>query len=147
MPMKIGRSELAKRAARAGGTALLSVVPDAGIIAKEGRGNFVTAGDLASEKAIMDLIRKYFPNDQILSEETASDITNLLEVPKLWVIDPIDGTWNFANHIPIWGSLIAVNKNGETIYAAMYFPLDDSFYWAEKGKGAFCNGSPLKISD
>lgn len=147
MPMKIGRSELAKRAARAGGTALLSVVPDAGIIAKEGRGNFVTAGDLASEKAIMDLIRKYFPNDQILSEETASDITNLLEVPKLWVIDPIDGTNNFRHDRNYSAVSVGYVEKGVSKIGAVYDPFRDELFFAETGKGATVNEKPLQVSD
>ncbi len=112
---------------------------------KTDRLDLLTSADVAVSEFLVAKIHENFPDHHIHSEEMVDDINPGAEYE--WVIDPIDGTWNFANHIPIWGSLIAVNKNGETIYAAMYFPLDDSFYWAEKGKGAFCNGSPLKISD
>ncbi len=147
MPMKIERTELAKQAAKAGGAALLSVLPNEGIIAKEGRGNFVTAGDMASEKVIIDLIQKYFPEDQILSEETASDITNFLEVPRLWVIDPIDGTNNFRHDRNYSAVSVGYVEKGVSKIGAVYDPFRDELFVAEKGKGATVKEKPLNVSD
>jgi myo-inositol-1(or 4)-monophosphatase len=143
--MKFDRSELAKEAARAGGAALLSVLPDTGIVAKAGRGNFVTAGDLASEKAIMDLIKKYFPHDQILSEETESTIPDLLKAPNLWVIDPIDGTNNFRNGRNYSAVSVGYVEKGVSKIGAVFDPFRNELFFAEAGKGATLNEKPLRV--
>jgi myo-inositol-1(or 4)-monophosphatase len=144
--MRFERAELAKQAARAGGKALLSVVPDAGIVAKEGRGNFVTAGDLASEKAILDLIKKYFPGDQILSEETESAIPDLLQASNLWVIDPIDGTNNFRNGRNYSAVSVGYVEKGVSKIGAVFDPFRNELFFAESGKGATVNETPLQVS-
>lgn len=112
---------------------------------KTDRLDLLTSADVAVSEFLVETIHKKFPDHHIHSEEMAIDINPGAEYE--WVIDPIDGTWNFANHIPLWGSLIAVQYQGETKYAGMYFPIDDFFYWAEKGQGAFGNGNPIKISE
>lgn len=111
---------------------------------KTDRLDLLTSADVAVSEFLVEAIHSKFPEHHIHSEEMEVDINPGAEYE--WVIDPIDGTWNFANHIPIWGSLIAVIHKGETKYAAAYFPVDDMFYWAEKGQGAFCNGNPIKVS-
>ena len=111
---------------------------------KTDRLDLLTSADVAVSEFLVDAIHVKFPDHHIHSEEMAVDINPGAEYE--WVIDPIDGTWNFANHIPIWGSLIALEYKGETKYAGMYFPIDDFFFWAEKDQGAFCNGNPIKVS-
>lgn len=107
--------------------------------------DLVTNADVAVSEFLVKAIQTKFPDHHIHSEEMAIDVNPGAEYE--WVIDPIDGTWNFANHIPLWGSLIAFLHNGETKYAAAYFPIDDWFYWAEKGQGAFCNNKVIHVSD
>lgn len=86
----IKQLELAKQAAHIAGDIIKSAHPQEGSTAKEGRLNFVTAADLASEKAIIEHIRQEYPEDTILSEETHSELENPLSIDHLWVIDPID---------------------------------------------------------
>jgi myo-inositol-1(or 4)-monophosphatase len=139
----IERSELAQQAAIIAGEIIRSSHPQAGSVSKEGRLNFVTAADLASEKAIIDHIRKEFPDDAILSEETNAELDDPLSVSRLWVIDPIDGTNNFRRQRDYSGVSIGYVEHGETILGAIYNPFRDELFTAQKGKGAFLNGERI----
>ncbi|MBS1744037.1 MAG: inositol monophosphatase [Bacteroidetes bacterium] len=111
---------------------------------KEGINNLVTEADHASEKAIIDVIRNVYPDHFILSEETGAIPS---ESEYKWIIDPIDGTVNFANGIPICCVSIAVEKNGKMILGAVYNPLMNELYVAEKGKGATLNDKKIAVSN
>lgn len=111
---------------------------------KEGINNLVTEADLASEKAIIHVIQKEYPDHFILSEETG-EIKSDNEYK--WIIDPIDGTVNFANGIPICCVSIGVEKNGGMIMGAVYNPFIDEFFFAEKGEGASLNGKKISVSN
>jgi myo-inositol-1(or 4)-monophosphatase len=110
---------------------------------KEGVNNLVTEADHASEKAIMDVIRKQYPEHQILSEEIGK-----LEKDSeyTWIIDPIDGTVNFAHGIPLNCVSIGIEHQGEMVMGAVFNPHLDEFYFAEKGKGATLNNRPIHVS-
>lgn len=105
--------------------------------------DLVTEADHASEKAIFKVIQKNHPDHFILSEETGSMPT---QSNIKWIIDPIDGTINFANGIPICCVSIGVEENGEMIMGAVYNPFMHELFFAEKGKGAFLNDQPIKVS-
>ena len=111
---------------------------------KEGVNNLVTEADHASEKAIMDVIRRHFPDHHILSEETGEIIQ---DSRYKWIIDPIDGTVNFAHGIPLNCVSIAIEHEGDIIMGAVYNPHLNEFYFAEKGKGAFLNDQPIRVSE
>ncbi len=105
--------------------------------------NLVTEFDKKSEKTIIDFIKKEFPTHSVLAEESGRhDSTS----KYLWVIDPLDGTTNFAHGLPIFSVSIGVQKNGEMIYGVVYDVMRDAMYSAEKGSGAFCNGRKLSVS-
>ena len=108
---------------------------------KEGINNLVTEADHASEKAIFDIIRKGFPDHYILSEEAGAIIQ---DSSYKWIIDPIDGTVNFAHGIPICCVSIAVEHNGEIILGAVYNPIMNELFFAEKGKGATLNDKQIQ---
>lgn len=110
---------------------------------KEGINNPVTEADHASDKAIMEVIKVEFPDHFILSEE-AGEIK--MDSEYKWIIDPIDGTINFANAIPICCVSIGVEKNGELILGAVYNPFMNEFFFAEKGAGAFLNDRKISVS-
>jgi myo-inositol-1(or 4)-monophosphatase len=118
--------------------------PDLKITNKEGINNPVTEADHAAEKAIIDIIQTAFPDHFILSEETGEIITSS---EYKWIIDPIDGTINFANGIPICCVSIGVEKNGEMIMGAVYAPMLNELYFAEKGKGATLNGNKISVGN
>lgn len=134
-------------AVKAGGQAAKSVVPSSGIIPKEGRGNFVTAGDLASEKAVFKIIRKNFPSDAILSEETQSSLSNseLLSLNRLWVLDPIDGTNNFRNYRHYSCVSLGLVEKGVILAGAIYDFYHDELFHAVKGKRAYLNSQPISV--
>lgn len=101
----------------------------------------VTDADLAADRLILQRIRDAFPSDQILSEEL--NPTHPESTAPTWVIDPVDGTANFAAGICYWGVSIARVVEGWPETAALYFPAIDELYTAQKGQGAFLNGKPI----
>ena len=106
--------------------------------------NLVTETDKASEKLITDFIKKKYPTHGILAEE-GSDVNRSSEY--LWVIDPLDGTTNFAHGLPIFSVSIGLQKNGETIAGVVYDVMQDIVYAAEKGSGATANSVKIKVSE
>jgi myo-inositol-1(or 4)-monophosphatase len=110
---------------------------------KEGINNLVTEVDHASEKAIIDVIRKNFPDHYILSEE-AGEIVQ--DSTYKWIIDPIDGTVNFAHHIPICCISIGLEVDKKMELGAVYNPFLNEFFIAEKGKGATLNDKTIHVS-
>ncbi len=110
---------------------------------KEGVNNWVTEADHAAEKAIMDAIAAVYPDHFILSEETGEIKT---DSEYKWIIDPIDGTINFASGIPICAVSIGLEKNGEMIMGAVYNPFINEFFFAEKGMGATLNNNKISVT-
>lgn len=104
--------------------------------------DLVTSADIAAEKAIISGLRESFPGCAIVSEETlASD-----ETPEeCFTIDPIDGTVNFANGLPLWGIQIGCIEGGKTTAAVIYLADLDRMYVAD-AKGASLNGEPIHVS-
>lgn len=111
---------------------------------KEGINNLVTEADHAAEKAILAEIKKEFPDHFILSEETGEIVT---DSEYKWIIDPIDGTVNFANGIPLCCVSIALEHKGTMIMAAVYAPILNEMYVAELGKGATLNDKKIQVSN
>ncbi|MBZ5859050.1 inositol monophosphatase family protein [Flavihumibacter profundi] len=111
---------------------------------KESINDLVTEADHASEKVIIDVIRHAFPDHHILTEESGDLPTSS---NYKWIIDPIDGTVNFANGIPICCVSIGLENDGQMIMGAVYNPLLKEFFFAEKGKGATLNGQPIHVSN
>jgi myo-inositol-1(or 4)-monophosphatase len=111
---------------------------------KEGINNLVTEADHAAEKAIISVINSTYPAHQVLSEE-AGELKK--ESEYKWIIDPIDGTINFAHGIPLNCVSIAVEHRGEIVMAAIYNPHLNEFFFAEKGKGATLNDKPISVSE
>lgn len=113
---------------------------------KPGRQNFVTAYDKAAEASIISFIREHFPTHSFLAEESGlTEHANEEEV--LWIIDPLDGTANFARHIPIFTISIAAYHKGKEACGVILQPLTQELFISEKGKGAFLNGVRLKVSE
>lgn len=121
--------------------------PTEGIVVKEGRLNFVTAADLESERILKEAIQKNFPGHSILSEETESDIKDILAVEYLWVMDPIDGTSNFRYQRGYSGISVGYVEKGESQFGLIYDPFRNELFQAEKGKGAFLNGNRIHVDN
>ncbi|MDX1285833.1 MAG: inositol monophosphatase, partial [Draconibacterium sp.] len=110
---------------------------------KESQSSIVTKTDVESEKRIMQIITEAFPKHNLLGEETGfqnkySEYT--------WVVDPIDGTSNFAAGIPWFGVIICVLQGFKPAMAGCYLPVQNQLYFAEKGKGATMNDNPISVS-
>ena len=144
-PSVSGRSalEVSIDAARRAG----SVVRDRFLTDKEvgfkGRNDIVTDVDLESERIILDLVRSEFPQFSILSEESNPVET---DSPFTWVIDPIDGTRNFAEGIPHFCVVVALAKGADTVMGVTYDPIKEETFTAQVGQGAHLNGEPISVS-
>jgi myo-inositol-1(or 4)-monophosphatase len=103
----------------------------------------VTEADHLSEAYILNEIRIKFPDHRVVSEEDGS---NQRLSPSCWYVDPLDGTVNYAHGIPIFCVSIAYTLNGVITLAVVYDPCRDEMFSAEKGKGAWMSGDPIRVS-
>ncbi len=110
---------------------------------KENQSNIVTKADINSEKKIIEIINHDFPGHNTLGEETGFQNKNS---EFTWVIDPLDGTSNFAVQLPWFGVIICLLKNFEPIQSGCFLPVQNELYFAEKGKGASKNNQPISVS-
>ncbi len=110
---------------------------------KEGIHNLVTEYDLLSEKAIIAAIKEKYPHHVILCEESGLIKENS---EYKWIVDPLDGTVNFAHRIPFFSVSIGVQKNEETLSGVVYNPMTEELFIAEKNKGAYLNGKKIYVS-
>jgi myo-inositol-1(or 4)-monophosphatase len=106
--------------------------------------DLVTDADLASERAVRGTIAAAFPGHGILGEE-APDATQL-ELPYCWVVDPLDGTINYAHGYPCYGVSVAVTHRGKLLAGVVYDPERDECFTAAAGEGARLNGQPIAVS-
>jgi len=109
---------------------------------KESQSSIVTKADLISDSMIVKLITDKFPQHNIISEE--GGFKNK-KSRYTWIIDPLDGTSNFASAVPWFGVLIALFEDSSPIMGGAFLPVTDHLYFAEKGKGALKNEIPLSI--
>lgn len=114
------------------------------ISSKEGRHNLVTEYDHRCEKAIIEFILKNKPHSHFLAEESGA--TGSEKEDLLWIIDPLDGTVNFAHQIPVFSVSIAAQVGKEVVSGVVYQPITQELFVAEKGKGAFLNGKKIQVS-
>lgn len=110
---------------------------------KDGCENIVTSSDLAVQHFLCTRLAGLIPGSGFLCEEEDC-ITEQKEYT--WIIDPIDGTANYAHFLPECSIAVALARNGEVIAGVVYCPRIDELYTAEKGKGAFLNGRPIHVS-
>lgn len=104
----------------------------------------VTLADKEGECLIRKCIAEKFPADAILGEEEGASPEN--NSKRRWIIDPVDGTYNFARGIPIFSILLALEVNGEITLGVVHNPALDEIYYAERGNGAFRNGERINVS-
>ncbi|MBX3254511.1 MAG: inositol monophosphatase [Chitinophagaceae bacterium] len=138
------KSTLLQAARAAGATMQESFNGSFKISNKEGFNNLVTEVDHASEKVIIDIIQKKFPDHYIMSEESGEIV---MDSAYKWIIDPIDGTVNYANGIPLCCVSIGLEHEGKIIMGAVYNPFLNEMFVAERGQGATLNDKPLRVSD
>jgi len=111
---------------------------------KSGPHDYATAQDLGAERLILEAIRKRFPDDAILSEESYAEHSS---GERLWVVDPLDGTRNYANGLPHFAVSIAFCYRAQAVVGVVYVPCEgDELFWAERNEGAFLNEQPLQMT-
>lgn len=135
--------EAAVHIAREAGKYQVSRLNTAFNVEYKGEINLVTEVDKACEKMIVDYLRKNFPEYDVLAEEGSNTQSN---ADYKWIIDPLDGTTNFAHGYPLFCVCIALEYKGEVVMGVVYESNRDEMFTAEKGKGAFCNGKPIHVS-
>lgn len=110
----------------------------------KGKNDLLTKADVASEEIIKETIKKYFPNDLFLAEESSAawEISDT----RTWIIDPIDGTTNFVHGFPTYCISIALYENKEPVVGLILEAAKGEMFTAVKGHGAFLNGRPIKVS-
>ena len=136
--------KIAEKAARDAGTVIRSLLGKASVSEKGLNYNLVTEADTAAEKMIIQAIRNDFPDDAVLGEESSSatDIT----MERLWIIDPLDGTNNFAHGIPHFAVSIAFALRGEVRCGVVFNPMSGECFTAVRGGGTLLNGTQVKVS-
>jgi myo-inositol-1(or 4)-monophosphatase len=106
--------------------------------------DLVTSVDREAERRIVETLQKHFPQHSILAEEETDRVGT--QVSHRWIIDPLDGTTNFAHGYPQVCVSVALERDGEVILGLVYDPLRSECFRAAKGQGATLNGSPIRVS-
>ncbi|MAT72003.1 MAG: inositol monophosphatase [Planctomycetaceae bacterium] len=131
-------------AARAGAEELLAHVGQFGVREKS-PADFVTDADLASQRAVFNVLREAFPDHGLLGEESPQP--SELDKDYCWVVDPLDGTTNYVHQFPCYATSVAVARRGELLAGVVLDPLRNECFAAAAGQGATLNGEPLRVTD
>lgn len=137
---------MAVRAARAAGTVISRAtdhVADLTIESKQ-RNDFVSEVDRQAEQAIIDILKRAYPDHQFLGEESGD--SGQAESPYRWIIDPLDGTTNFLHGLPHYSVSIALEYQGRLELGVIYNPSNQELYTTERGGGAFLNNRRLRVA-
>ncbi|MCP9461405.1 MAG: inositol monophosphatase [Nitrospira sp.] len=136
---------VAVNAAREAGSLLLDYARSGFHVEHKSPVNLVTDADHAAEQCVIDYVRRHFPDHGFLAEERGRDQAS--PSPYLWIIDPLDGTTNFAHGYPIYCVSIGVEYRGRCLLGAVFDPSRDELFTAADKRGASLNGRPLHVSD
>jgi myo-inositol-1(or 4)-monophosphatase len=112
-------------------------------VSKKGRADLLTQADLESQDSALSMIRRAFPDHDYLAEEKGRKLTG---ARRCWVIDPLDGTTNYAHGYPAFCTSIALLEDGKPLVAGVFDPSRDETFLAEAGRGARLNGRTLSVS-
>ncbi len=135
--------KVAFRAALEAGALLKERLGNLTSIDYKGAFNLVTDVDKAAEILILDILRSEFPDDTYIAEESGKTQG---EVKRRWLIDPLDGTTNYAHTYPFFSVSIGLEVDGEMALGAVYNPMTDEMFWAVKGGGAWLNDERISVS-
>ena len=136
--------EVAKDVSKSAGEILMKWWPETKVISEKGSNDIVTNVDIEAEKFISEKLKTAFPDHGIYGEEAAGDDP---EQGWVWVIDPVDGTRNYASGIPFFSLVLALVKDGEVVVGVNYDPLNGEMFHAASGMGAFLNEERMRVSD
>ena len=135
--------EVAEKAAREAGEILIEHLGKVRDIDYKGKNNLVTEVDKMSEDLIVSRIKETFHTHDIFAEEAGRHSNGS---DHLWLIDPLDGTTNYAHAYPFFAVSIALEIKGQLKAGLVYDPVKDEMFTAELGKGAFLNGDPIHVT-
>ena len=135
--------EQIKALAREAGQIFLEAT-SATVTSKDGVGNFVTDYDVRVQELIFSRLREIHPDAALMGEEDEDHTADLSG--DCFIVDPLDGTQNFINGYRHSAVSIGMTRAGEPVLGVVYNPYMDELFWAEKGKGAYCNDKPIKTS-
>jgi myo-inositol-1(or 4)-monophosphatase len=138
------RAEFGKRLAREAGALAQRYFRREIAFTAEAKGpqDFVSAADHAVEAFIRSRLAEAFPRDTMLGEEAGGNLG-----ARAWFVDPIDGTINFVHGVRYWCVSIAFLVDGTRQIGIVYDPSQDELFWGTKGSGAYCNDTPIQVSD
>jgi len=136
--------EVAVSAALAAGKIQRERSQNIGKISHKGKFDLVTEVDFLCEQEVIRIIKKRFPDHEFLAEESGA--SQGLSSSSKWIIDPLDGTINYAHGFPVYCVSIGLEHEGELILGVVYNPCMDELFVAEKGQGATMNGNPIAVS-
>ncbi|MEW4528724.1 inositol monophosphatase family protein [Maioricimonas sp. JC845] len=136
--------EVARQAAVAGGEIVSRYFRDGVTIRSKSTSNLVSDADVESEQAIARCINEAFPDHVILGEELHDGEVG---AEHLWIIDPIDGTNNFAHGIPHFAISVAYYRSGQPVCGVVFNPIREDWFVAVRGKGATYNGQPAQVAE
>ena len=113
-------------------------------VKSKGRNDWVTKQDILIERRVIKIIKRDFPDSAFIGEETG---VSSKKMDMTWIIDPIDGTNNYIHDYPFFCTSIGVMIKGEMTHGAVYDPLREEFFYAQKDHGAFMNEKRIKVSE
>ena len=135
---------LAMKMAKESGKLLTRMQNKAKIAVQKKQGDFALDADIKSEELIVRTIKKHYPHHDILTEETKH---HHVSSDYLWVIDPLEGTLNYAHHIPFWALNIGLFHKGKPLLGVIHSPITKETFHALEGKGAFLNGKRIQVNN
>jgi len=133
---------VAEEAARAGGAVVSRYFRDGIAMRDKAVANLVSDADVEAERAVVEVIRRTYPHHEILGEESHQGDTG---AEHLWVVDPLDGTNNFAHKIPQFAVSVAYYHKGVPQCGVVYHPIRDDWHTAVRGHGAYLNGERVRV--
>ena len=136
---------IATRAAFRGGRAAVARLGNPGYLRWKGQRDVVTEATLEVQEQIVSVLQKECPGDAILAEEGPEDEPLAVDAPRLWIVDPICGSLNFAQSIPFFAVSVALRVNGLLRVGAVYDPVRDEMFSARLGEPALLNGKVINV--
>lgn len=114
-------------------------------VSKKGPVDFVSTADHKAEETLREELTYARPDYGLMMEESGATPSKDMK-GRRWIVDPLDGTLNFLHGLPHFAISVAMEEEGDIVAGAVYQPLTDEFFWAEKGKGAYLNDRRLRVS-
>ncbi len=142
-PFNINK-QVAQKAARLAGRIIMEQLGNT-TISEKADNNLVTETDFAAQETIIKIIHDHFPKHSVIAEE--QDLSANYGAADLWIIDPLDGTNNFAHTIPHFSISIAYARCGQVVMGTIFDPVRNEMFAASRNRGAFLNDTPIRVSE